>query len=366
MLLFRVRDVPVLLAPSWWVGSLLIAAFYTPAAARLLPVSDELAAVAIAASFAVLLGLSVLAHELGHCLTAFAMGIGVRRLRLFLLGGITDTAHPPRKPRHEGLLAAAGPAVSLLLGLASGGLALALPRTSTAWVLLVECAIANLALAVFNLLPGLPLDGGRIFRAGIWALTGRRVLGTRLAASGAVLVVAALLACGVLGTLGEAPGGWLDLGVCLVVGWFVLAGASEELAVARTQGWPAGLMLATLLRPILQLPAESAVGDALAASAGRAVLLVRADGLAVGLLEESSARTLAAGTPLAPAERAAERIRAENVLFSADAESDLLEQVGNTSADRFLVVDADGKAAGVLARRHLRAALAVHRARGSA
>jgi Zn-dependent protease len=362
LLLFRVAGVPVVLAPSWWIGSLVIVAFYTPLVARLLPGRGELAAVAIAASFTVLLGLSVLAHELGHCLVALAMGLGVRRLRLFLLGGITEVTRTPRKPPHEGVVAAAGPAVSVVLGLAFGGAALSLTAGTAGWLLLGECAIANLAVAVFNLLPGLPLDGGRIFRAGVWALTGRRVLGTWLAVIGAGFVAAALLVWGLLGMLDGSPGRWLRLGVCLVTGWFVIAGAGEELAVARQRSWPAGLTLAALLRPILQLPAESPVGDALAASAGRAVLLVSADGVAAGLLEEPAAARLATGTPRAPAERAAERIRPENVLRSAATGEEVLDRISGTSAERFLVVDAAGRATGVLDRRNLASALEAHRA----
>jgi Zn-dependent protease len=356
----------VLLAPSWWIGSLVIVACYTPLVGRLLPTSGELAAVAVAASFTVLLGLSVLAHELGHCLTALAMGIGVRRLRLFLLGGVTDLTRAPRKPRHEGLVAAAGPAVSVALGLAFGGLALSVAPGTAAWLLLGETAIANLAVAVFNLLPGLPLDGGRMFRASVWAMTGRRVLGTWLAVSGAGLVVGALLVWAVLGLVDESPGRWLRLGVCVITGWFVIMGAGEELAAARSRDWPAGLRLATLVRPILELPAETPVGEALAASAGRAVVLVRADGVAAGLLDERAASRLAAGTPRSPAEQAAERIGPENVLCAAETEEELLDRVSGSTAEQFLVVGAEGKATGVLDRRHMSSAVEAHRARDRA
>ncbi|MEC3982420.1 site-2 protease family protein, partial [Amycolatopsis sp. H20-H5] len=90
LLLFRVAGVPVLLAPSWWIGSLIVVVLYTPLVGRLLPGASMAVSWLLAAAFAVLLGVSVLAHELGHCLVALRLGIPVRRLRLFLLGGLSE------------------------------------------------------------------------------------------------------------------------------------------------------------------------------------------------------------------------------------------------------------------------------------
>src|SRR3954468_13258444 len=84
LLLFRVAGVPVLLAPSWWIGSLVVVVLYAPLVGRLLPDASMLTSWLLAGAFALLLGLSVLAHELGHCLAALRLGIPVRRLRLFL------------------------------------------------------------------------------------------------------------------------------------------------------------------------------------------------------------------------------------------------------------------------------------------
>ena len=109
MLLFRMRGVPVLLAPSWWIGSLVVTVLYAPLVSRLLPDVGGWAAVGLAATFAALLGASVLLHELGHCLVALRLGIPVHRVRLFLLGGLSELARTPRKPAQEGWIAAAGP-----------------------------------------------------------------------------------------------------------------------------------------------------------------------------------------------------------------------------------------------------------------
>ncbi|MFK0245808.1 M50 family metallopeptidase [Amycolatopsis azurea] len=357
LLLFRVSGIPVLLAPSWWIGSLIIVVLYTPLVGRLLPGATTLTSWLLAAAFAVLLGLSVLAHELGHCLVALRLGIPVRRLRLFLLGGLSEVARTPRQPRQEGLVAAAGPVVSLLLGAFCGLLMFAVPGESAAWLLIAECAVANFAVGIFNLLPGLPLDGGRLVRAGVWAATGHREKGTRAAVVGGGIVAAGLVVWALWGLAAGSEDRWLRLGVCVVTAWFVILGARSELAAETRRGWPEGVRLSELVRPVLQLPAESPVSDALAASAGRGVVLVRADGVAAGLLDETAAAHLAGTSPHAPAEMVAEPIRADTVLLSSESGEEIAERVRETAAWQFLVVDDEGRPAGVLRREDLRAAM---------
>ncbi|EWC62929.1 Zn-dependent protease [Actinokineospora spheciospongiae] len=357
LLLFRYSGVPVVLAPSWWLGSLAVVVFYAPLVRTLMPGASALTSILLAAAFAVLLGVSVLAHELGHCVVALRLGLPVRRLRLFLLGGLSEISRTPRRPAHEGVVAAAGPAVSILLAAACGLGLLVMPPGGPVWLLVLECAFANTAVAVFNLLPGLPLDGGRMLRAGVWALTGRRGLGTRAAVLGGWVVAALLVLWALWGLAEGSQDRWLRLGVCLLTAWFVVAGAGGELASEQHREWPAGLRLVDLVRPVLQLPAESPVADALAAAAGRGVVLVRADGVAAGLLDETAARALAEVSPFSPAEQAAQPIRPESVLLASEPGEDIAERVHTTAAWQFVVVDDDGRPSGVLHRDDLRAAL---------
>ena len=354
--LFRVGNVPVLLAPSWWIGSIVVTALYASMIGQLLPGIGVLGALALAASFAILLGASVLAHELGHCVVALRYGLPVRRLRLFLLGGISEVGRSPTKPAQEGLIAAAGPAVSIVLALVFGATLLVVPEGGPIWLLLLETTLANAAVAVFNLLPGLPLDGGRMLRAAIWGLTGKRGTGTRMAVVGGGIVAGLLLLWAALRLVQGSQDRWLWLGVCVVTAWFVIAGARSELVSELQRSWPEGVTLADLVRPVLQLPAESPVADALAAAAGRGVVLVRADGVAAGLLDEDAARRVAEQSPLTPAEVAAEPIRPETVLLDSDPNDEIAERVRTTAAWQFLVVDAEGRPAGVLRRQDLRAA----------
>jgi len=357
LLLFRFRHVPVLLSPSWWIGSVAIIVLYAPLVERFLPHADAVVSISLAAAFAVLLGASVLAHELGHCVVALHLGIPVRRLRLFLLGGLAEITRTPRRPAHEGVIAAAGPAVSAVLAGLCGLVLLVMPAEGPIWLLVLECAVANVAVAVFNLLPGLPLDGGRMLRAGVWALSGERGIGTRAAVVGGWLVAGLLMLWALWGLATESPDRWLRLGVCALTAWFVASGARSELAADQRPTWPEGLALADLVRPILQLPAESPVANALSAAAGRGVVLVRADGVAAGLLDPIAAERLAELSPMAPAEQAAEPIRPESVLLDSEPGEEIAERVQETPAWQFLVVDSDGRPAGVLRREDLRASL---------
>jgi Zn-dependent protease len=106
----------------------------------------------------------VVLHELGHALVARRLGVRVTGIELGFLGGAAKMANLPRTPRHELMIAAAGPAVSLMLGGALVGLGFALGRTPLAWYVLGG-GLINLVIAAFNLIPALPMDGGRILRA---------------------------------------------------------------------------------------------------------------------------------------------------------------------------------------------------------
>jgi len=357
LLLGRVAGVPILLSPSWWVGAAVIVLLYTPLVAQILPSAGVWDSALLAAVFTVLLAASVLLHELGHCIVALRMGLPVRRVRLFLLGGISEVSRTPLKPGQEGWVAVAGPLVSIVLAAATGLGWLALSPGGAVWLLVAQTCVANLMIVVFNLLPGLPLDGGRLIRALVWRLSGNRGSGTAIGVAGAGVVAAGLLFWALAGLVDNAQDRWLRLGICVLMAWFVVAGARAEHLAEQQRAWPAGVSLRDLVRPVLQLPAESPVGDALTAAAGRGVVLVRADGVAVGLLDQAAAERLAKHAPHEPAERAAEPIDPDTVLLDSDSAETVLERLDAVFAWQFLVVDSSGRPCGVLRREDLRAAM---------
>lgn len=193
-----------------------------------------------AAGASVLFFGSVLAHELSHALVGRARGIGIRRITLFIFGGVAQMESEPRSWRDELALAVVGPITSLALGVAflvlaaltSGPLHVnpSDPRALVAALdpfatLLFWLGPINIVLGLFNLVPGFPLDGGRMLRAVMWGLSGDLHLATRWASLAGQAIAWLLMAAGVLMILGlEMPliGGGLVNGLWLAfIGWYL-------------------------------------------------------------------------------------------------------------------------------------------------
>ncbi len=147
-----------------------------------------------------LLFASVLVHELAHSLVARQHGLGVHAIVLFLLGGVSEISREPLTPQGEWAMAIAGPLASLVLGLLTGGLwllAWPLGQGRPLPAMLGYLSGINLSLGIFNLVPGFPLDGGRVLRATLWWRSRNLVWATRWAARVARLVALAFIAAGV-------------------------------------------------------------------------------------------------------------------------------------------------------------------------
>ncbi len=158
----------------------------------------------IAVIAAVLFFLSVLGHELAHALVARRFAMNVSSITLFVLGGVANLAKEPPTARSEFLMAAAGPATSIVIGLIGLGLGIFAPSLFQSDALQPIQPVAlyigqiNLYLAAFNLLPGFPLDGGRVFRSIVWGVTKDRMTATRIAARGGQVVAALLVLAGIV------------------------------------------------------------------------------------------------------------------------------------------------------------------------
>lgn len=347
----RIGGVPIVVAPSWVMSVAVIAALGVPVVVRLVPGTGTGAAVAVSVLLGVLLGASVLAHELGHCLAARALGVTVVGVRLYLLGGVSELARVPRSPRQEAIIAAAGPAVSALL---AGVFWLAVRATypgTVGWLLVMLLAWSNLVVALFNLLPALPLDGGRVLRAGVWRASGNRRAGTAAAVIGGFVIAALLVGWAAVLVNDAGSAGLLPAGIAVAMALFVAVGAAAEWRQHGNSHWPADVSLASLARPVAQLPTETPVGLALdAAAADRSVILTEADGVARGLLDVPAARALAERDPRAPASLVARPLSPEEIVLADDDPAEVAERTRTVDAAAFLLVDAAGRAAGVLLR----------------
>jgi Zn-dependent protease/predicted transcriptional regulator len=175
---------------------------------------------------AVLFFFSVLFHELSHSLVARQHGVPIQKISLFVFGGVAQMSKEPETPRAELLMALAGPLSSFFLALLFGGIwaifTFLVPLrvvTVSMWYL----ALINVALAVFNLMPGFPLDGGRVFRAILWSFTGDLKKSTRIASSLGQVFGFALIFFGFLSLFRD---NWVNGLWLIVLGWFLQQAAS--------------------------------------------------------------------------------------------------------------------------------------------
>lgn len=355
------RRVPLYFAPSWVLIAALITITYNGIIYDLVDRISRPVSYVVAFGFAVLLALSVLAHELGHTAVSLALGQPVRRVVIFLLGGVSEIEGEIRRPRDEMLIAIAGPFVSLAI---AGGCGLAHAFVTQGTVLSVLLALmtwSNLVVAVFNLLPGLPLDGGRALRAGVWRLTRSRLTGTRVAAWGGRVV--AILVAGSAVLLDAGGGNWsVGTGVFgLALGAFIWIGATQSLRLAELHERLPQVSMRRLVRPGVLVHADVPVAEAL-----RQVWQARARGLVVvdsadkprAIVDE--ARIGAVPHERRPWVAVSEVARPiePGMVLDVDLSGDgLLDALRGTPAHEYLVVHRDGSLVGVLAAADLVAAL---------
>lgn len=203
----RIFGIRVSLHLSWFLILGLVGLGSARAYAEADPGLSSPSLLAMGAATALLFFACLLAHELGHALVARRLGARVRGITLFLLGGLSEISEEISVPGNEFAIALAGPLVSAALG---GAFALtALAAEGPVEAVAASLALGNLFLALFNLIPGLPLDGGRLLRAGIWRVTGDRRRATQIGVAGGRLLALALLILGVFVLVrGSTAGVW--------------------------------------------------------------------------------------------------------------------------------------------------------------
>lgn len=244
----------------------------------------------LAAAFVLALYVSVLIHELAHVAVARRFRMRVHSVTLHLLGGETLIEGESRTPWQELAISIAGPLASLAIGVASFAIEPSLGGTSAD--VLYAVAQVNILVAVFNMLPGLPLDGGRVFRAIIWQVTGREETGICIAAWIGRITALAIVGF-VLTRFGERNFA-IDILIAALVGWFLWQGAGDALRhagrnarIRRLDAREIGFAGATPPPHAEQLSVDLKGADLLRAMAARpaeAYALVEADGTVYGVL----------------------------------------------------------------------------------
>lgn len=181
---------------------------------------------------ALLLFSSVVAHELGHSFMAMSQGINVKSITLFLFGGLASLEKESETPLQAFLVAIAGPLVSLLLFGIFTVILITLPLNAPLAAIISLLAYVNLVLALFNMIPGLPLDGGNVLKALVWKITGNPQKGVIFASYFGQFFGWLAIIVGALGTLNVIPYGsfWT-----ILIGWFLLQNAGFSAQSARIE-----------------------------------------------------------------------------------------------------------------------------------
>ncbi|MEH1901759.1 MAG: site-2 protease family protein [Nostoc sp.] len=230
--------IPFYIHPSWFLVLGLVTWSYSSGLAAQFPQLSAGLALLLGLMTALMLFASVVAHELGHSFVAIGQGIDVKSITLFIFGGLASLEKESKTPGEAFWVAIAGPLVSLLLC----GIVTAIGVTTAASgplaAILGVLASVNLALALFNLIPGLPLDGGNILKAIVWKITGNPYKGVTFASRvgqifGWVAILSGVLPLLLFGSFGNF---WN-----LLVGFFLLQNAGNAAQFARVQEKLTGL-----------------------------------------------------------------------------------------------------------------------------
>lgn len=315
----RVAGAPVVLTPSSLLTVGLIAVVFAPTVAVRAPWLGTGSTIAVALVVGALLMVSVLVHELAHGLTARARGLQVREFALTLIGG--HTAFGGRiTPLTAGLVAVVGPIANLLLAGLLWLAAQAVDPFGVPSLVLYAGAYSNAFVGLFNLVPGLPLDGGQVLESLIWAVTGDRRRGTLVAGWAGRAVAVGFVAWVVLVPLlrGAAPS-LFAVAWGAIVGAFLWSGAGQAIAAARTSRAVDALHVGAVGTRAVGVPATAvlAQADAARGQAGAdAVVLLAPDGRPAAYVDPQAANAV----PVA--ERAHVPLTAVAVGLPAGAELD--------------------------------------------
>jgi Zn-dependent protease len=342
----------VLVTTSWFIIAALIAWTVSPRVEQVEPGLGSLKYVA-GFAFAVVLYLSVLLHEASHAYMAKYYGFEVSSITLHFLGGATQIEGEARTPRQEFLIAVVGPLTSIAVGAAALGLWFVTPDGLL--LMAVEgLAGANLIVGAMNLVPGLPLDGGRVLKSAVWRITGDKLRGTIAAAWTGRLVAVAALAWPLFQepVLGTAPDVF-DVFLAGMIALFLWSAASSALASAQARSRLPALVARGLARRALAVPVDLPLAEAVRraheAQAG-SLITVTGAGSPVGLVSEAAlVATPEERRPWVAVSTVARTIEPGMSLPAEIEGEELVRAMTVMPAHEYLLIEQDGSIYGVLA-----------------
>ncbi|GAA1734561.1 hypothetical protein GCM10009809_32270 [Isoptericola hypogeus] len=350
----RVAGAPVIVTPSWFLGAVVLTLVFAPTVSRFAPRMATTGVLVVAFAFVLLLFASVFLHEVAHALVARARGQRVTELAVTLWGGHTAYTGAAGRPLDGALIAVVGPVTNLVL---AGAMWVAFelqPVMTVPAMLLFAGAFSNAFVGIFNLLPGLPLDGGQILESLVWGATGSRTRGTVAAGWVGRVVAVGVVAWALLWPLREGLSpSWVTVMWSALIGAFLWSGAGDAIKGAHRRAELGRITVRTLAVPAVPVPTTTAVAGIPAAAAahpGAVVVVVGPTGEPVGWVDPAAAASV-------PADRAATTpVEAVVVPFppgsAVDAGlggPDLLSRLAGTSSGaRVVPVITAGRVTGVL------------------
>lgn len=341
----------VLVSSSWFLVAGLIAIIVAPRVDQVEPGLGPWKYVA-GLAFAVVLYLSVLLHEASHAVMARRYGFPVSSITLHFLGGMTAIEGEARRPREEFMIAVVGPLTSLAVGIAAVGLWFVTPDGLLRFA--VEgLAGANLLVGLLNLVPGLPLDGGRVLKSAVWAISGSVHRGTIVAGWGGRLTAVAVMSWPmfqepVLGTRPDV----IDVVLAFVVALFLWSGSTAAMASARLRRRLPSLVARDLARRTLTVPDDLPLGEAVrraqAAEAG-SIVTVTSSGSPIGVVSEAALlATPEDRRPWVAVSTVARTLDDGLRLPATLSGEELILAISRTPAQEYVLVEEDGSIYGVL------------------
>jgi Zn-dependent protease/CBS domain-containing protein len=313
---------------------------------------------------AILFFLSLLAHELSHSLVARAHKLPVRRITLFALGGVSLIEKEAADAKAEFLIAIVGPITSVVIGAAMywiakglGGSPDAGPQTPGV-AILYWLGIVNLGLGVFNMLPGFPLDGGRVLRALAWWTTGSMERATRVAARTGQVMAVIFIAIGIYRFFGGAGLGGLWIAF---IGWFLLQAAGANYQEVELKSALAGVRAGDLMsRDCAEIPGPTSVQDFVdefLLRTGRRCFFVTVQGRIAGLITAHDVRPLDRSLwPVTPVQQIMKPLDKVHAIAPETAAMEALELMAREDLNQLPVIS-DHHVEGMLSRGNILEAL---------
>lgn len=346
-----IAGIDVLITSSWFIVAALISVGFAPRIELEQPGLGFWKYVA-GFIFAVVLYLSVLLHEASHAVVAQRLGYGVNSITLHFLGGMTEIDGTSRKPRHEFWIAVVGPLTSIAVGAAALVATFLIPD-GLVRIAVQGLAFSNLVIGVLNLVPGLPLDGGRVLKAAVWGASGDQHRGTLVAGWGGRLTALALLAWPIVQEpLTGVETTLMDIILVFILGLFLWTGATAAMAHARLRQRLPALVARPLARRTLTVPEETPLSEAVRraqeAQAG-SIVTISPDGTPRGIVSEAAVTAMPEERrPWVPVSTVARAMEEGLTLPANVAGEDLILAISRRPAEEYLLVEPDGQIYGVL------------------